>query len=155
LRDPSNSAAAEEAESDDQDYEEDVGAEIDEPTTMAPITTFKELGERGLVHKSIIRTLTQTMGLETMTQVQSLTISEAITGKDVYVYVTIFAMRAKLTETDLRKQKQAQERRLAFFFQFFRTSSQMILLWLRTSEEEESTSVFQTSERSSFHRQEN
>jgi len=81
------SAAAVEAEAEEQTYSESPpsDAEIDEATAMGPITKFKQLAERGLVEPSIIRTLTESMGLKTMTQVQSLTISEAITGKDVYV----------------------------------------------------------------------
>lgn len=80
-------AAAEEAEDGQQSYSEGgpPNAESDDATSQGPITKFRQLAERGLVNKFIINTLTEEMGLETMTEVQSLTISEAITGKDVYV----------------------------------------------------------------------
>lgn len=47
------------------------------------IKTFAELGERGLVSGTIIDTITKTMGLETMTVVQSMTINETLKGIDV------------------------------------------------------------------------
>ncbi|KAL8990851.1 MAG: hypothetical protein Q9177_000599 [Variospora cf. flavescens] len=50
---------------------------------QGPVTRFEELGERGMVCPTIVKTLTQDMGLETMTQVQSLTINETLKGGDV------------------------------------------------------------------------
>ncbi|KAI4117608.1 MAG: hypothetical protein LQ345_002208 [Seirophora villosa] len=50
---------------------------------QGPVTRFEELGERGLVCRTIVKTLTQDMGLETMTKVQSLTINETLKGGDV------------------------------------------------------------------------
>ena len=58
-------------------------AQIDESTKLSPVTTFKELSERGMVCDTVVNTITQRMGLETMTQVQSLTINETLKGIDV------------------------------------------------------------------------
>ncbi|EMD00362.1 hypothetical protein BAUCODRAFT_80806, partial [Baudoinia panamericana UAMH 10762] len=49
----------------------------------APITRFDELGSRNIVHHNVVRTLTQDMGLETMTEVQQATINEALKGTDI------------------------------------------------------------------------
>ena len=46
------------------------------------ITRFDELLQRNLVHPSIVRALTEDMKLETMTDVQSLTINESLKGVD-------------------------------------------------------------------------
>ena len=53
------------------------------PTNYGPVTTFKELAERGMVSGTVIDTLTRQMGLETMTHVQTLTINEILKGHDV------------------------------------------------------------------------
>ena len=58
-------------------------AQIDEATRHGPVTRFKELYERGMVCNTVVNTITQKMGLETMTQVQSLTINETLKGIDV------------------------------------------------------------------------
>ncbi|KAI4191198.1 MAG: hypothetical protein L6R41_000245 [Letrouitia leprolyta] len=58
-------------------------AQIDEAVQHGPVTRFKELGERQMVCPTVVRTLTEDMGLETMTQVQSLTINETLKGGDV------------------------------------------------------------------------
>jgi len=66
-------AAAEEAEHEaEQDIEEN-----------GPVTTFKELATRGLVHPSVINTITNQMRLTTMTDVQTRTINEALSGVDM------------------------------------------------------------------------
>ncbi|EME46616.1 hypothetical protein DOTSEDRAFT_70586 [Dothistroma septosporum NZE10] len=49
----------------------------------APITKFVELGSRGVLHENVVQTLTRDMGMETMTEVQSATINEALKGSDV------------------------------------------------------------------------
>jgi ATP-dependent RNA helicase MSS116, mitochondrial len=49
------------------------------------ITRFEELGEKKIIHPNIVRTLTGEMGLEKMTEVQSMTINQAIQGNDMYV----------------------------------------------------------------------
>jgi ATP-dependent RNA helicase MSS116, mitochondrial len=54
-----------------------------EATAPEPITRFKELATKGLVHPNIINTITQRMKLETMTDVQTRTINEALSGVDV------------------------------------------------------------------------
>ena len=48
------------------------------------VTKFSELGERGLVNQRIIDRLTKGMGIEQMTDVQSLTISATLNGTDTY-----------------------------------------------------------------------
>lgn len=61
-------------------YEDDI------PSTdgaKAPITKFAELETRGVIHKNVVQALTRDMGLETMTDVQSATINEALKGTDI------------------------------------------------------------------------
>ncbi|KAL8721103.1 MAG: hypothetical protein Q9225_002126 [Loekoesia sp. 1 TL-2023] len=58
-------------------------AQINEAVRHGPVTKFRELGERKMVCPTIVRTLTEGLGLETMTQVQSLTINETLKGGDV------------------------------------------------------------------------
>ncbi|KAL8802608.1 MAG: hypothetical protein Q9182_003699 [Xanthomendoza sp. 2 TL-2023] len=58
-------------------------AQINEATRNGPVTRFRELGERGMVCSTVVRTLIEDMKLETMTQVQSLTINETLKGGDV------------------------------------------------------------------------
>lgn len=48
-----------------------------------PVTKFKDLALRGLVHPNIVNTITKTMKLESMTDVQTRTINEALSGVDV------------------------------------------------------------------------
>lgn len=52
------------------------------PTQDGPITTFAELGSRKMVHPNVVRSL-RSMGLETMTEVQTSTINEALRGGDI------------------------------------------------------------------------
>ncbi|ELR04403.1 hypothetical protein VC83_02156 [Pseudogymnoascus destructans] len=47
------------------------------------ITKFQELADRGHVHPAIIKEITDTMGHDTMTDVQQLTIAETLKGTDV------------------------------------------------------------------------
>jgi ATP-dependent RNA helicase MSS116 len=54
-----------------------------------PVTRFEDLATRGLVHPNIINTITRQMRLETMTEVQSRTIHEALSGVDVYIVSTL------------------------------------------------------------------
>lgn len=63
--------AAEEAEA-EQSIKED-----------GPVTEFKDLATRGLVHPNLINTITKQMRLTTMTDVQTRTINEALSGVDV------------------------------------------------------------------------
>jgi ATP-dependent RNA helicase MSS116, mitochondrial len=48
-------------------------------------TKFEDLETRGLVHPNVVNTITKYMNLETMTEVQSRTINEALKGADMYV----------------------------------------------------------------------
>ncbi|KAL8695277.1 MAG: hypothetical protein Q9218_000176 [Villophora microphyllina] len=57
--------------------------QIAEATRQGSVTKFKELGERKMVCNTIVKTLVQDMSLETMTQVQSLTINETLKGGDI------------------------------------------------------------------------
>lgn len=49
-----------------------------------PITRFENLDSLG-VHSNVVRSITQGMKYETMSQVQSMTIQPALSGKDMYV----------------------------------------------------------------------
>lgn len=51
------------------------------------VTKFQELADRNMVCGTVIKTLTEDMKMETMTQVQSMTINETLKGIDVYVSV--------------------------------------------------------------------
>ena len=48
-----------------------------------PVTEFHQLGSRDLVHPTVVKTLTDDMHLDKLTQVQTLTINEALKGVDV------------------------------------------------------------------------
>ena len=72
------------------ELEQDVNAEeppsdaqIKRAINYGPVTKFHELSERGMVCPTVVDTITRGMGLETMTQVQSLTINETLKGIDV------------------------------------------------------------------------
>lgn len=56
----------------------------DERTPSGNITRFADLQSVG-VHPSLLRAITQDMGYETMTEVQSMTINPGLDGKDMYV----------------------------------------------------------------------
>ncbi|ETN41445.1 uncharacterized protein HMPREF1541_03381 [Cyphellophora europaea CBS 101466] len=47
------------------------------------LTTFKELGDNGIIHPHIIKTITDKMNIHTMTDVQRMTINECLDGSDV------------------------------------------------------------------------
>lgn len=57
--------------------------QINQATRQGPVTKFKDLAEQGLVSRTVVDTLTKDMGLETMTQVQSLTLNESLKGTDM------------------------------------------------------------------------
>jgi ATP-dependent RNA helicase MSS116 len=48
-----------------------------------PVTQFSELARLGLVHPNVINTITKQMRLTTMTDVQTRTINEALSGVDM------------------------------------------------------------------------
>ncbi|KAK5705644.1 hypothetical protein LTR17_021510 [Elasticomyces elasticus] len=56
-------------------------AEDDAPSGV--LTRFEELETHGIVHPNVVRTLTQSMGMESMTEVQQATINEALKGTDI------------------------------------------------------------------------
>ncbi|KAI9674227.1 MAG: hypothetical protein M1817_002045 [Caeruleum heppii] len=49
----------------------------------APLTSFRQLADRTLVHEAIVQNITHKMGLSSMTPVQSMTVSETLGGADV------------------------------------------------------------------------
>lgn len=57
--------------------------QVERATQTGPVTKFKDLAERGLVSQTVVDTITKDMGLETMTQVQSLTLNESLKGTDM------------------------------------------------------------------------
>lgn len=56
----------------------------EESSSTGEITQFSELGTRGLVSQNIVNAISR-MGIETMTDVQRLTINQTLKGNDVYV----------------------------------------------------------------------
>lgn len=58
-------------------------SQIDVATKHGPVTKFQDLADRGLVCQTVVDTITKNMGLETMTQVQSLTLNESLKGADM------------------------------------------------------------------------
>lgn len=64
---------------------EAVAAEAPVSTSQEPkrITKFQELEDLGLVSPNVIQVLTRDMKIETMTEVQSLTINQCLDGQDV------------------------------------------------------------------------
>ncbi|KAF2800683.1 DEAD-domain-containing protein [Melanomma pulvis-pyrius CBS 109.77] len=59
-------------------------AEVEQqPAHDGPATEFKELATRGLVHPNLINTITKQMRLTSMTDVQTRTINEALSGVDI------------------------------------------------------------------------
>lgn len=70
-----------------EDYETEEQAEAQpppsDPQIDGPVTMFEDLGARNMVCKTVVDTITQEMGLKTMTKVQSLTIDETLKGIDV------------------------------------------------------------------------
>ena len=78
------SRRVEEAEKENDDTQRPpVDSRIDEAIQHGPVTKFKDLATRNMVCKTVVDTITRDMGLETMTQVQSLTINETLKGIDV------------------------------------------------------------------------
>ena len=53
------------------------------PPTAAIVDKFDQLIEHDLVHSNVVRAITEGMGHHTMTQVQSMTINEALQGTDM------------------------------------------------------------------------
>lgn len=58
-------------------------ARINRAVQHGPVTKFQDLAGRGMVCQTVVETITKDMGLETMTQVQSLTINESLKGQDI------------------------------------------------------------------------
>ena len=57
--------------------------EINRAVQHGAITKFKDLAECGMVCQTVVDTVTKDMGLETMTQVQSMTIGQSLKGRDM------------------------------------------------------------------------
>ena len=86
----SQSAAIQEQE-DEADYQQDshdLQAISDTQAIRAaqtgPITRFEDLSQGNKVCATLVKTLTQDMGMETMTEVQSLTLDQSLKGNDMY-----------------------------------------------------------------------
>jgi ATP-dependent RNA helicase MSS116 len=62
-----------------------------------PVTRFKDLATRGLVHPNVINTITKQMKLETMTEVQTRTINEALSGTDMYTITRSISFSANIS----------------------------------------------------------
>lgn len=60
-------------------------AASEEPATPERLTEFADLATHGLVDQKIIDQITRYMKIQTMTDVQSMTINETLHGDDVYV----------------------------------------------------------------------
>ena len=58
-------------------------AQVNRAVKHGPVTEFKDLADHGMVCQTVVDTITKTMGLKTMTQVQSLTVSESLKGRDM------------------------------------------------------------------------
>lgn len=58
-------------------------AQMNRAVEHGPVTKFKDLAERGMVCQTVVDAITKSMGLETMTQVQSMTINESLKGQDM------------------------------------------------------------------------
>lgn len=81
----------EEEEEDDRPTPTSLGDDLAPTSNDGPVyTKFQELADAGLVHRSVIREITQGMGHETMTAVQTLTVNEALKGRDTYVYANVY-----------------------------------------------------------------
>ena len=57
--------------------------QADDADVQAPLTKFQDLQDQGVIHKNIVRNMTEGMGLETMTEVQAKTINAALKGTDI------------------------------------------------------------------------
>lgn len=50
---------------------------------QGPLTEFKDLSTTGIIHENVVDTITKSMKLKTMTEVQSATITAALEGTDM------------------------------------------------------------------------
>ena len=107
-------AAIQEAEA--EGIEEEIIQDIKapRPPTDAPVTRFADLHERNLVCRTVVRTLTSEMGLDTMTEVQSKTINETLKGLDVYVCSVVNGIRIADVVFSLAQAKTGTGKTLAF-----------------------------------------
>lgn len=65
-------------------YSSESAAQQETATPAGRITKFRDLESLG-VHNALVRSITEGMRYEDMTEVQSLTINAALAGKDLYV----------------------------------------------------------------------
>ena len=80
----SNSATQSRAVNDNPNGQQSsMGSRVDAAERLGPVTKFHELADRRLVSPVLVNTLTKDMKLETMTEVQSLTINQTLKGVDV------------------------------------------------------------------------
>jgi len=61
----------------------EVSERLDLDESPLEVSKFDELIEKNLVHPNVVEAITKGMGHHTMTQVQSMTISQALQGTDM------------------------------------------------------------------------
>ncbi|PBP27149.1 putative ATP-dependent RNA helicase [Diplocarpon rosae] len=76
LRD--NTAAARNGDGDNH-----VATEAQDPPPKKDVTKFQELIDHNMVHPNVVEQITKGMGHHTMTEVQSMTINQGLSGKDI------------------------------------------------------------------------
>lgn len=96
-------------------------ATVEQSSTREPgstedlVTRFADLPSLG-VHEHLVRSLTDTLGYETMTEVQSKTISPALAGKDLFVrthpLLFVCLQFQRLTSSGSPKRRPVRARRL-------------------------------------------
>lgn len=62
---------------------QEVAAGESEQESQSKLTKFQELIDNNLVHPNVVNEIIKTMGHETMTQVQSMSIKEGLNGDDM------------------------------------------------------------------------
>jgi ATP-dependent RNA helicase MSS116, mitochondrial len=70
------------AQEDETEYSSSAPSPPTSSQATGPVTRFSELAERGLVHENIVKTLTASMRIDTMTDVQTKTINQTLNGID-------------------------------------------------------------------------
>lgn len=118
------------------------------------VEKFQELIDYDLVHPNVVNAITKGMGHTTMTQVQSMTINQALRGTDMQVETTSKPKQiSDMFNAVLRKPELVPERLLVFSFLSSKISSTKILNWLPDSVTRKPAHLIL--ELSSFHPQEN
>ncbi|EKD19708.1 putative ATP-dependent RNA helicase [Drepanopeziza brunnea f. sp. 'multigermtubi' MB_m1] len=77
-----NHAAAEREIADGENHVAS-GASSGPPPPQKDVTTFQELIDNDMVHRNVVEAITKGMGHQTMTEVQAMTINQALSGSDI------------------------------------------------------------------------